>query len=389
MKRIALLLGQDLGYCRDILRGIQAYSLHKLDWVFRDAPPDRRFLAPLREWRPHGIIAHLFNPELVESLKRCQRPVVNTTSTLADCSFPLVEVDHEQVGQMAAQYFIDRGYTNFGYYGSSRAGFSVCREQGFRHIVEQYGGTVYSCHADYLPRPSFETSWRRVDRKVQHWLRKLNKPVAIFCSNDVPARDLAETCVASGFKVPEQVALLGVDNDDAECRLARPQLSSVEIPSEQIGYEAARILDQILSGEPAPTKPIFLPPIRVVSRQSTDTTAVLDHDVRNALAYIRSHYSMHIGVEQVSRGIAVGRRNLERKMSKHLGRTVLQEIQRMRIEAAQQLLAETDLSMASVAVQVGFSNARRMATIFQQQVGTTPSKLRRDMRANFRGRSGV
>lgn len=389
MKRIALLLGQDLGYCRDILRGIQAYSLHKLDWVFRDAPPDRRYLGALREWQPHGIIAHLFNPELAEALKRCQRPVVNTTSTLADCDFPLVEVDHEKVGSMAAQYFIDRGYTNFGYYGSSRAEFSVSRERGFRTTIEKHGFSVQSCHADYLPRPSFETSWKRVDRKVQHWLRHLQKPVAIFCSNDVPARDLAETCLASSFKVPEQVALLGVDNDEAECRLARPPLSSVEIPSEQIGYEAARLLDLILSGKPAPLGPTIIPPIRVISRQSTDTTAVSDPDVRNALAYIRSHYSLHIGVEQVSRGIAIGRRNLERKMSKHLGRTVLQEIQRIRIEAAQQLLAETDLSIAAIATQIGFSNARRMATIFQQQVGTTPSKLRRDMRANFRARSGA
>jgi len=377
VKRIALLLGLDLGYCRDVLRGIQRYASQRNDWVFHDAPPDSLCLGPLREWRPDGIIAHLFLPEMVTALRAMRQPVVNTTSALAKCDFPLVEADHLLVGKMAADYYLHRGYCNFGYYGSKCSAFSFDRREAYREVIERAGHEVTCCFADYLPRQRLETSWKQTDNKVQRWLRKLPKPVAIFTSHDTAARDLADACIALGLKVPQEVALLGVDNDEAVCLLARPSLSSIKIPAEQIGFQAARILHEMLAGKQPPARPLFLPPVRVVTRRSTDLTAVDDELVRGALSYIRSHYAEPIGVESISAGIGVGRRSLERKMAEHLGKTVLEELQLARIESAQQLLDETNHSVKAVAMKVGFSSARRFSDVFRKIVGTTPIEYRR------------
>lgn len=377
MKRIALLLGLDLGYCRDVLRGIQRFASQQNDWVFHDAPPDPLCLGPLREWKPDGVIAHLFLPKMVTALRTMRIPVVNTTSALAKCDFPLVEADHFLVGKMAASHFLRRGYENFGYYGSTRAAFSFDRQQGYSESVASAGHSVSCCLADYLPRQRLETSWKQTDTRVQRWLRKLPKPVAIFASHDTAARDLADACIALGLKVPQEVALLGVDNDDAVCILARPDLSSIKIPAEQIGFQAAKILQNVLDGKKAPEKPMFLPPVRVVTRRSTDLTAVNDELVRLALSYIHNHYAEPISVDSISAGVGVGRRSLERKMAEHLGKTVLEELQQARIESAQQLLDETDESIKAVALKVGFSSARRFSDVFHRIIGATPMEYRR------------
>ncbi|MBN1852309.1 MAG: DNA-binding transcriptional regulator [Pirellulales bacterium] len=376
VKRIALLLGQDLGYCRDNLRGIQAYSVTRNNWIFRDAAPEPENLDALREWKPHGFIAHLFRRDLAETLQRMKQPVVNTTSTLADCKIPLVEVDHWAVGRMAAEYFLDRGYQSFGYYGSSWTHFSKAREESFRAALEEKGHTVSSCHALYLPRPTAEVSWAKTEKRVQKWLASFEKPVAIFCCNDVPARDLTEICLQLDLRVPEEVAILGVDNDEFECHLARPALSSVQIPGEQVGYEAAKLLDAMMSNRKLRIQPLFLPPIRVVTRQSTDALAVDDEELRRALSFIRENIGQEINVDSVSRGTHLGRRTLERKMSRLLGRTVHQEIKRMRLELAKGILTSSKVGMHTVAHRCGFSSARRFAVVFKQSTGSTPTEFR-------------
>jgi LacI family transcriptional regulator len=381
IRRIALLLGQDLGYCRQLMRGVWRYAMNVQHWVFRDGPPEPVTLKPLREWRPHGVIALLFIPEVADALARMRVPVVNTTSTLDDRRFPLVEADHLLVGRMAAEYFVARRYRNFGYFGSSWTHVSRMREAGFRERLCGVEHSFSSCYAEYLPRPPHDASWLRVDTQVAHWLRKLPKPVAVLCSNDVPARDLAESCRRLQFRVPDDVAILGVDNDELECRLTTPPLSTIELPAERIGFEAAKLLDRMMCGRRPPKSPTYLPPVRVITRQSTDALAVANPTVIAALAYIRKHYASPIGVEDVARAIAVGRRDLERKFRGVLGRSVLDEIRQMRLERAKELLAETDHSMPEVATRAGFADSRRFAVVFRQAMGRTPTGYRRGSRA--------
>jgi LacI family transcriptional regulator len=381
IRRIALLLGQELGYCRQVMRGVWRYAMNVQHWVFRDGPPEPVTLKPLREWRPHGVIALLFIPEVADAIARMRVPVVNTTSTLDDKRFPLVEADHVLVGRMAAEYFVERRYRHFGYFGSSWTHVSRMRETGFRDCLRGIEHSFSSCYAEYLPRPPHDASWLRVDTQVARWLGTLPKPVAILCSNDVPARDLADTCRRLQFHVPNDVAILGVDNDEVECRLTTPPLSTIELPAERIGYEAAKLLDRMMAGRRPPKTPLYLPPVRVITRQSTDALAVANPTVNAALAYIRKHYASPVGVDDVARAIAVGRRDLERKFRRVLGRSIHEEIRQMRIERAKELLAETDHSMPEVAARAGFLDARRFAVVFRQVMGSTPTGYRRGSRA--------
>lgn len=377
IRRIALLLGQDLGYCRDVERGVLLYSQLIRDWVFRDAPPSVDVLKPLRDWKPHGIICHLYLPELARRLGRFRCPIVNTTNTLATLKFPLVENDHLEIGRMGAEHFLERGYRNFGFFGSGWAQFSLDRESGFRKRLQAEGLTVSSCYMEYLPRPPADVSWKRIDSQLRQWLTELPRPVAILASNDVPARHLADACLALGLKVPEEVAILGVDNDVSECGLARPPLSSIAVAGQRVGFEAAKMLDDLMHERPRPVTTVWVPPIRVETRQSTDTLAIDDPLVSSALALIRTHFSQDLGVDFLARQLATSRSKLERSFRTHLDRSILEEIHRVRIEGAKKLLSETSLPIGLVATRTGFSNARRLAVVFRQITGTTPTEFRR------------
>lgn len=379
-RRVAILMGQDLGYCRGLFRGIYAYAADKGHWVFHDGPPDLQILRPLRQWRPHGIIAHLSDAKFARHVCTLHKPMVNTTSTLESLKTPLVEVDNRQVGRLAAEHYLQRNFRHFGYFGSAWTGFSKEREQGFREAIGEAGYTLSSCYAEYLPRPPVGTSWTRVDRQVRDWLLTLCKPAAILASNDVPARHLVEMCHQLKLRVPLDVAVLGVDNDELECRLSHPPLSSVVNPAEQIGYEAARQLDLLMLGQRLSQKAIFISPSHVVVRQSTDIVAIADPDISEAVAFIRDHAVERIGVAEVVERLSVARRGLERRFRKILGRSVHEEIQRVRVEHAKHLLVETDLPMSTLAWRCGFSTPQRLAAAFRCATGCTPLAYRRSAR---------
>ena len=380
IRRIALLMGQDLGYCRGVMRGIRTYASHKTQWVFRDAAPDMRVLSTLREWQPHGIIAHLFDAEFARRVIAMRKPLVNTTSTLPRLRVPLVEVDHLRIGQLAAEHFLERAYVNFGYFGSRQTGFSKQRERGFREALAAAGFGLSSCYAEYLPRPPVHSSWKSIDNQVREWLLELPKPAAILASNDVPARDLAEMCRLLGLRVPEQIALLGVDNDEWECLLCHPPLSSVVNPAEQIGFEAAKLLNRLMSSGRPPKGPIYIAPPHVIARKSTDVVAVADPNVSAAAALIRDHAAENISATEVVRALCLSRRWLERRFRAVLGRTILQEIQRVRIDRAKHLLTETDLPIHEIARRSGFNAPQRLAAVFRQVTGEKPTAYRRRTR---------
>ena len=275
-RRIALLIGQDVGFCRDMIRGIRAYAIDKRNWVFQNGPPESSVVQAFRHWKPHGIIAQLLTADLAREVLRLRKPLVDTSCSVPRLRVPLVDADHQAVGRMAAEHFLERGYRHFGFFGSPWAHYSKLREASFRRRLAEAGHTVSACYVEYLLRAAALIEWKHAAGRVRRWLEGLPKPVAILTANDIPARELADTCRRFGLRVPDDVALLGVDNDDLECGLTSPPLSSVAIPARRIGYEAAKLLDGLMAGQPPPREPIFLPPIAVVTRQSTDTLAIHD-----------------------------------------------------------------------------------------------------------------
>jgi LacI family transcriptional regulator len=378
--RVVLLLDRGIGYCRDVLEGVQQYAAERPNWVLFDAPAARASLAPLKEWRPHGVIAHLFDASFAAELVTLGLPTVNTTSTLIDCPLPLIEVDHEAVGAMAAQFFADRGYRRYGFFGSSWTHFSRAREAGFRRALHRRGFDCQSCYEEFLPRRFEHESWRFVQEKTERWLISMadrKSPAAIFAANDLPARYLTNHCRTLGLRIPQDVAVLSVDNDRFECHLASPHLSSIEIPSVEIGRRSAQLLDRLMQGRKPPKKPLWLPPLRIVVRGSTDAVAVADDEVRRFFAWLETGYMQELGVDAICRHVGVGRRTLERKLQSQLGVSVAGAVRARRLREVQRLLLETREPIAAVAAATGFSSPERLAKVVRATLGVSPSEFRR------------
>ena len=370
-------MGQDAGFHRQVFLGIRQYAGPGKRWLFHSAPPTPAILRPLQEWNPHGIIAHLDDAKVARAVLKLGRPVIDTACMLEGLDVPVVDVDHAAVGRLAAEYFIARRYRHFGYFGSGVARCARLRQASFSEVLSKIGGEVRACHIEYLPRLSSRASWKRVNAQVRSWLKELPKPVAVLADHDVAAHDLADMCQLLGLRVPDDVAILGVDDDELECQLAFPPLSSVAIPAQRIGFEAARLLDRILSGRRAAQRTVFLPPIRVVTRHSTSTFAVDEPIITAALHYIHNHVAEPLRVSTIAAELVVRRRVLERKFRELLGRSVLTEIHRARIEHLKELLASTDLRMSEVAEQSGFSTPQQMATLFRKVTALAPGQFRR------------
>lgn len=375
-RRIALLLGQDIGYCRKVLSGILSYVPQDSRWIHRDSSPDVRIIPFLRKWTPDGIIAHIFDPEIAEALRQFGCPIVNTTDTLPDSNIPRVETNNLAVGKMAARYFLSKGFSNFGYVGSSSANFSIDRETGFRGELEQRGFSVSTCHAQYLPRPSLERIWGEDDGEILQWLKSLPKPCAILASNDIPARRITELCDEANINVPSQIAVLGVDNDEAECQMSNPPLSSIETPTKDIGYNAARTLDALINREPLGRIHLQLEPLRVISRASTDTRKHADPIINRIINVISEHAGKNPSVDDVARYCSCSRRLIEKKVSIHLKTTVLRMVQEEQIKLAKSLLLESNLSVSEIAERSGFGSQRRLNDVFKKLTRSTPSRFR-------------
>jgi LacI family transcriptional regulator len=371
VRRIALLMGQDLAFSRDVLRGIRAYALRRPNWAFRNGPPDAESLASLRQWKPDGIIADIVHGDFASRLLRLRRPIVDTAFWIEHPRIPVVDVDNRAVGRMAAEYLLTLGLRHLAFFGNV-ATYSGLREKAFAKRLAESGIRAAVFHGE----PLRQMSSSKTDAETRKWLRRLPKPAGLFVCNDATARILADLCGQLGIHVPEEVALLGVDDDQLECLLTSPPLSSIATPAERIGYEAAKLLDRVMAAPTMPVRRVFLPPMHVVARQSTDTMSAADPIVIAALRYIQAHAVDGVNVESVVRGIGVGRRDLERKFRTILGRSVLQEIHRAQIAQAQKLLTGTDLPMPSVARLSGFSSAQRLTIVFHRLCGHPPTTYR-------------
>jgi LacI family transcriptional regulator len=380
--RIGLVMGYGLDFYRDILRGIKEFAETRPNWVFTPIAPDPRAVRAMGPLRHHGMIAHIFNSELADALIEPKRPVVNVSGVLPDLPVPRVGVDHVAVGRLAAEHLLDRGFRHFGFFGYPDHAFSIGREAGFRATIEAAGCRVVSYHEPDPKKADPTGLWKWNDR-LRRWLTGLPRPVGILASHDPQGVELSEVCRHSGLRVPEEVALVGVDNDDLLCELARPSLTSVALPAERIGFEAARLLDSLLTSPRRRLRQsaLLLPPQGVVVRGSSDILAINDADVAAALRFIRRHAHEPIQVKDVLNEVPVSRRTLERRLRAALGRGVWAEIRRVHLDRGKSLLAETSMPMSEVARYAGFSDQRQLSVVFRQELGLTPTAYRRQFRS--------
>jgi len=370
LKRVALLMSKNIGYNRDVIEGVYAYSQKRQDWIFHDSSPSVDAVQWIRDWKPDGVIGHLYDKDVAEAIRKLDIPVINTTDSLSMVNFPLVDVNHYEVSKLAGEYLLGLGFEHFGYLGSAKLQYSKQRYSGFNETI---GKKADACFVEYLPRIPELKELKMVLGKIRGWVTSLPKPVAIFCSNDVPARDLADICIEAGIKVPDEVVILGVDNDLVECRLSRPPLSSIEIPAARIGYAAAEMLGKLMDGAKPSELAILSPsPIRVVERESTTMNAAGDVVLQQAMKFIHSSYASITGVDDVVSQVGVGRRALEMRFKEVLQMSILDAILARRINVARKLFLSPSSSVAEVSDVCGFSSTRRFSQVFKQKVGVSP-----------------
>ncbi|MBC7792195.1 MAG: substrate-binding domain-containing protein [Clostridia bacterium] len=279
-----------------------------------------------------------------------------------------VGIDDVAAGRMSARELLDRGFTHFAFCGLNDH-FSHRRFEGFTH---ELGKSGHVPTAQWLLAKDDKAKARK---DMKRFLLQAHKPLGLFVADDLSGRWIAEICRESGLQVPEAVAILGMGNDDLLCDLAQPSLSSIEIPWRAIGFSAAQYLNQILHGENVGSPPLQVP-TRVVTRRSTDTLAVGDPDVAAALRFLREHFHEDLGIDDLIAPLALTRRSLERRFRAALGRSPLEELQRIRVDRAKHLLAESDLSIDQIATACGFAYPHWMAQVFRKHTGSAPNQWR-------------
>ncbi len=311
--------------------------------------------------------------------------MVNVGTRFVDPTIQTVACDNKAIGKQAAEHLLSCGLRNFLFLSELTWGNEQVRHKSFAATIEAAG-----FHCELLPVPVHEYSSTDASPRYHPDLDQLaiglnraNKPVGVCAPNSVMARFVVEMAGSLGLLVPDHVAVIGVNDDPLICESTNPHISAVIQPSEKIGLEAARRLDQLMHGKSTHERDIFLPPLGIAARRSTDMLAIEDEDVRKALRFLREHAHEPIDVADVAFDVAVSRRTLETKFRKLVGRTPALELRRIRLELSKRLLAETSEPITNVCFSSGFNSRQTFSNLFRLENGLTPSEYRKQFQTQF------
>lgn len=367
-----------LAYFRNAALGARHYAFSTNRMVFTDRwleQESRGDLATLVERDGvQGIVAALHTPEEEARYAGLGIPVVNVSNTVQPPALSVVTQNDRMVGHLAAKHLLACGCRAFGFWGQQNASYTDLQLEGFREALTASG------HGKALKVAfSHETKWSQ-DR-MRTWLADLPKPVGIFTVLDTFGLGLIRAARELRLKVPEDVAVLGAGDDDFWVEFESVPLSSIRLPAKKIGYEAAALLDRLISSAQPKRETICVPVSEIAVRHSTDILHVEDDTVSRALLYIRTHATENPYVGEIARAVGVSLSSLQTRFQKQLGRPLIEEVRRVRLARAQELLVETDLSMSMVAERCGFPNSQRFSILFRTATGETPTGYRRKFRA--------
>lgn len=375
-RSVALLIETSSGYCRGLLDGVISFMKEQGDWSVHleqnlfNTPP-----AWLNSWGGDGIIARIDTDQFGQQLKTYGVPVVDLSAARHVKGIPWADTDDRAIAQLAVEHFVERGFRHLGYCGD--AGFEWSRRRGrhFLQLATEAGCTMHEHQSNPRTDKSFNPA---VDiQSLVTWIKDLPRPVAIMACYDFKAHQVLDACHQLKLAVPEEVAILGVDDDRLLCELAEPTLSSIIPDTRQTGYAAAELLNRMMSGESVNTEtPLMTQPLGIRIRESTDTLAVEDENIVKALRYIRRHATENIRVADILPHINLSRRSLEHRFQKLVGHTPHEEIQRVRMNRIRDLLTETELSIHEIAARTGFDYGEYMAAAFKRETGMTPTEFR-------------
>ncbi|MHC5146986.1 MAG: DNA-binding transcriptional regulator [Planctomycetota bacterium] len=376
---------------RSLVRGISKYVRLHGPWLFNRHPMFNQYqvgskilkseatvFSQFKKFNADGIIANnVNNKEQFEHILNMGLPMVIIgdyfpKEPLDNCV--QIRSDHEIIGKLAAEHFLDRGYKNYAFCGYDFINWSQNRGRSFIKALADKG---FKCHCYQQPRSLSKRLWENEQYIMAKWLRSLPKPIGVMTCNDDRAQQVIDACKIENLHVPEQVSVLGVDVDEFICNLTEPPLSSVFLDNEKAGFEASRKLQKMMKEGKTPHQEIIVTPTHIVTRQSTDILAIDDPQVALAIRYIRQHSKELIQVNDVVNVVGMGRRTLEERFKKVIGRSIFEEITRCRIKKICQAILESNKSISGIAFDFGYSSDAHISRYFKRIKGITPLEYRK------------
>jgi LacI family transcriptional regulator len=379
MKKILILIDYSSEFSRRLLRGLIQYSKEHGPWIFYRLPAYYKTLYGkegivewAREWKADAIIAR-WDHEGTNILATLNIPIVLQNYRERSPYFSNLTGDYFGTGQMAANFFIKRRYRNFAFYGNKNVVWSRERAEGFRTQIEKTGGNYHYFESDNLDGEEWGTSHIQLDE----WLLSLPKPVGLFACDDDFALRISQICKINNIKIPEEISLLGVDNDELICNLSDPPISSIVTDVDRGGYEAGRLIDRLMKGERKEPFNIVIEPTRFELRKSTEKFDIANEHISKVVNYIEDNFTSDINIEAFSEMVPLSRRNLEVKFKEEMGTSIYQFILSCRIDYFAHLLLTTDRTLFDLALESGFNDCKNISRIFKKIKGYTPVEYRK------------
>ena len=384
---VAVILDAARPYDRLIIGGVAHYAREHGGWSLYVEEDPLQKLPDLKRWHGQGIIANFDDRQVAAAMRGLTIPVVGVGGGYGwyepTSGIPYIYTDNAAIGRLGAEHLLSCGFETLAFYGYPRtttSGWSEERAASFESAATQAGRP---CHV-FTGRHATARRWEELQQELRDWIVSLPKPVGIMACNDVRARHVLEACRSCGLRVPHDVAVLGVDNDEMICELTSPPLSSIDQSARRIGYEAAAALDRLMQADrrskrrspSAPPRPVVIPPIGVIARASTDTTATRDEAVLVALDHLRRNPWRRPDVAAIAAEACVSRSTLENRFRTVIGRSLHEEFVRLRLAGLRRLITDTDLPLKAVAIRAGFPSVQYMTTFLHRHTGLTPARLR-------------
>ncbi len=372
--QVAIMVNTAQDWGRRLIRGVVAYANEKGPWYIWVKPNATYPGERLPEgWRGDGIIARVINKDQADEIKALKVPIVDVSDNPIDgFEVPRILTDDKVGCEMAIQHFAERGIRNLAFIGANNRPTPVKYAEAFENIALQNG---YTCSQFEVNTISPDA-----DEEIIDWLKSLPKPCGVLAMGNNHARNLVDCCGTAGIIIPHDIAVLCTTDDELLNHACFPALSGILPPTESIGYQAAANLHRQMLGEEVSKEPVYLPPKGVIARLSTETLAVEDPKLVQVAYFIREHAFEPITMSDILKEVPMARRSLERRFQKAFGRSPVDEIRRIRVDRARKLLAETDLTMQSIAEACGYATYNYLTRVFKQITGMTPIDYRKQNR---------
>ncbi|MPM49212.1 Xylose operon regulatory protein [bioreactor metagenome] len=379
MIKVLVLIDSTTEFSRRFLTGLIQYANENGPWIFYRLPSyykalygEAGIVERIKEWEIDAVIAQ-WEYEGVDFLDQLDIPVFLQSYKNISGRFSRISGDYIGAGVMAAQFFAKRYFKNFAFYGNKNFFWSRARAEGYRREVERIKGSYYYFESELLD----SMQWSREHVELDNWLQGLPKPVALFACDDNFALQVSEMCKVNNINIPDELSLLGVDNDELICNLSHPSISSIITDDENGGYQTGKMLQNLILNKNNVPFNINIDPVRIELRQSTEKYNISDNYIKTVIDYINENIRLNISIDKLAEIVPLSRRNLEMKFKEATGTSVYQFILDKKLDLISTELLTTDKDLLDIAIEMGFNDVRNVYRIFKKKTGYTPVSFRK------------